>query len=234
MSSQTVLIPIRFPDPEPLPSTFVEGLTSAKVVLLGVYDLPSETSADERHRREIEAYRTLYALAHQFVQRGDTADVELVMGTDLEAVPTEIAEERGVDALLIPNPINTLGRVLIPIRDAKFSQPTAEFVSTLDQDVVIHATLLYVADEEGEEEAGEQLLSEVRRQLVDAGFSQSAVDTEVVVSDDPSMAISQAAGSYDLIVMGETQESAAERIFGKTYELVAERTQLPIIVLRED
>lgn len=234
MASQTVLVPIEFPDPDPLPSTFIEGLTDCKVILLGVYEFPGDSSPDERQRREIEAYQVLYNIAADFVHGGELAEVELVMGENVGDAPTTVAEDRDVDALLVPNPITTLGHVLVAIREEKFVGPIVDFVSTLNQDVLLHTQLLHVAESEDDVAAGEQLLSEVKRQLVDAGYSRAGVDAEVVVSDDPPFAISQAASDNDMIVMGETQSPVTERVFGKTYDSIAERTEVPIIVVRDD
>lgn len=234
MASPTILIPIEFPDPDPLPPTFVEGLTSCKVVLLGVYDLPDDVDDDERHRREIEAYQSLYTLASSFVRRGETAEVDLVMGEDASSAPTTVAEKRDVDAVLVPNPITTLGHVLVAIRDEKFAEPAAELLSSLDEEVLLHVSLLHVAETEADVEAGEDLLSRVKRRLVDEGFSQVSIDTEVVVSDDPAFAIAQAGRDDDLVIMGETQQPNVERVFGKTYDTVADRLERPILVVRED
>jgi nucleotide-binding universal stress UspA family protein len=233
MDSQTVLIPVEFPDPDPLPSTFVDTFTSCKVLLLGVYELPPDVDSDERQRREVEAYDTLYTLANQFVQGGETADVELMMGENVSDAPTTVAEDRDVDALLVPNPITTLGRVLVPLREAKFMEPVTDLVSTLDEDVLLHTTLFHAADDEDDAETGREMLSTVRDHLVDEGFPRTRIDTEVVVSDDPPFAIGQAARDYELLIMGETQESSYERVFGKTYESIAERTNRPILVVRE-
>ncbi|WP_327053541.1 universal stress protein [Halomicrococcus gelatinilyticus] len=106
MVAPTVLIPVEFPDPDPLPSTFIDGLTACKVVLLGAYELSPDVDPDDRQRKE-------------------------------------------------------------------------------------------------------------------------------VVSDDPSFEIGQAMRDYDLLVMGETQESPLERVFGRTYESTAEQTHRPIIVVQE-
>ncbi|UPW00378.1 universal stress protein [Halorussus gelatinilyticus] len=233
MSSQTVLIPVEFPDPDPLPSTFVEGLTGCKVVLLGVYETQDELTPDERQRREIEANQVLYTLAADFVRKGETAEVELVMGENVEGAPTTVAEERDVDALLVPNPMTTFGHVLVAIRDEKFTEPITDFLCALNQEVLLHTNLLHVAESEDDVEAGERLLSDVKQRLVAEGYSQRGIDKEVVVDSDPSFAISQAAGDNDLIVMGETQEPGVERVFGPTYESIADRTELPIIVVRD-
>ena len=234
MSSQTVLIPVEFPDPDPLPSTFVDGLTNCKVILLGVYDLDTELSADERQRREVEAYQVLYTLAADFVREGETAEVELVAGEDVADAPTTVAEDRDVDALLVPNPITTLGHVLVAVRDETFVQPVTDFVCALNQETLLHTDLLHVADSETDVEAGERLLSDIKGRLVDEGYSRTGIDSEVVVDDDPAFAISQAASDNDLIVVGETQEPGVERVFGKTYESIAERTERPIIVVRDN
>jgi nucleotide-binding universal stress UspA family protein len=232
MAVPTILVPIEFPNPDPLPSSFINGLTSCKVTLLGLYETPPDVDDDERQRRTVEANYTLYSFAHQFVQSGAPADVELVMGQDLDMTPTTVAEERDVDALLIPNPITNLGRVLIAVRDETFAEPVERFVGTLNEDAIQRLTLLTVTDSESTDDE-EAILSSLRDRLSEAGFSKFAVETDVVISDDPSFAISEAARNHDLIVMGETEQPAVERVFGRTYESVAEKTHRPVVVLRE-
>lgn len=232
MVAPTLLIPIRFPDPDPLPSSFVAGFTSCRILLLGIYEELPELDADERRRREVEANDTLYSLAHQFVRSGETAEVELVMGHDVETTPTTVAEERDVDALLVPNPITHLGRVLIAVRDETFAEPIERFVETLDEDVIHHLTLFSATDAERTEET-KALLASLEERLIDAGYSQFSIDTEVEVSDDPPFAISVAARDHDLIIMGETEAPAYERVFGKTYESIADQTDIPVVVIRK-
>ena len=233
MSSQTLLIPINFPDPDPLPSTFVGGFTSCKIRLLGIYEISSGITEEEKQRREIEAYHTLYSFANQFVKGGDTAEVDLVMGEDIDMAPTEVAENNDLDAVLVPNPITSLSRVFVPVRDERFAEPIAKFVGTLNQEYLVHTTLFHVAETDDDAEQGEKLLEEVRAELTDAGFPGASIDTEVVVSDDPAFAISRGAKEYDIIIMGETEERASERVFGKTYDTIAEQTQHPVVIVRE-
>lgn len=232
MASPTLLIPINFPDPEPLPSSFVGGFTSCRVVLLGLYETPPDLDPDELQHRTVEANYTLYSLAHQFVRSGDTAEVELVIGEDLEGTQTRIAEERDVDALLLPKPITHLGRVLVAVRDETFAEQIAQFVSTLNPEVIHHTTILNVTESDDVEEKRE-MLSSLKDRLVDAGFSKFSIDTEVVESDDPPFVISEKARGYDIVVMGETDEPTFERVFGKTYKSVANQTDIPVVVLRE-
>lgn len=232
MDSPTLLIPIRFPDPDPLPSSFVDGFTNCRVLLLGLYEGPAGSDPDERQRSLVEANYTLYSLAHQFLRRGETAEVELVMGDDLDGEPTRVAEERDVDALLVPRPITHLGRVLIAVRDETFAESIAQFVGALDPDVITHTTIVSVTESDDVEEK-ETMLSSLKGRLVDAGFSEFSIDTEVIVSDDPSFEISQKARGHDIIVMGETEEPTFERVFGKTYDSIADRTDVPVVVLRK-
>jgi nucleotide-binding universal stress UspA family protein len=77
------------------------------------------------------------------------------------------------------------------------------------------------------------LLSSLRDRLDDAGFSKYATETEVAGSDDPSFANGEAAGGHDITLMGETEHRARDRVFGRTYESVAEGTDVPVVVLRE-
>jgi nucleotide-binding universal stress UspA family protein len=232
MTAPTLLIPLEFPDPDPLPSSFVDGFSSCHVTLLGLYEMPDDVDPDERQRRTVEANYVLYSLAHQFVQRGESAEVELVVGEDLAGTPTSVAEERDLDALLIPNPITTLGRVLVAVRDETFVEPVERFVRTLNDDAIHHLTLVSVTDSDETDER-EALLSSLRDRLAETGFSEFAIDTHVISSDDPAFEIGQAARDHDLVVMGETQESRYERVFGTTYESVAEDIDVPVVVLRE-
>jgi nucleotide-binding universal stress UspA family protein len=202
------------------------------VLLVETYETGPRVDPDERHRREIEAYHTLYSYANQFVQAGDTAEVELVMDEDVADAPSRIAEERGADALMVPNPITTLDNVLIAVRDPEFVEPLARFVGLLDQDVLLHTTLLSVAESGAEEDEKRALLDDLRETMTDSGFDSTAIDTDVVVSDDPSFAISEAARDHDLAIVGETQDAEFERVFGATYESIADRTELPIVVVR--
>lgn len=234
MSAQTILVPVEFPDPEPFPSTFVDAFSSCRVVLLGLDEEADGLDEDERHRREIEAYHTLYNLASQFVRHGERVDVEYVVGENAHDTWTRVAEERDVDALLVPKPLTTLARVLVPIRDETFAQPVADFLSGLNQDVLVHTTLFYVAETEDGVEEGEELLASVREQLVDAGYPELRTDVEVVVGDDAPFEVGKAASDYDLIVMGETKDPSFERVFGKTYDSIADETDHPIVVVRED
>lgn len=233
MTRETLLIPVEFPDPVPLPSTFIGGFTSCRVLLVGVYETPADTDSEERRRREIEAYNTLYSYANQFVRAGDTAEVELVMGEDVADAPTRIAEERGVDALLVPNPITTLDNVLVSIRDPEFVEPIGEFVGLLDQEVVLHATLFSAAETEAEATEKREMLVDLRDRMVEAGFNETTIDVEVSVSDDPPFAISEASRNHDLIIMGETQDPEFERVFGSTYQSIADETEHPIVVVRQ-
>lgn len=100
--------------------------------------------------------------------------------------------------------------------------------------MLLHTQLFHVAESESNVERGEQLLTKVERKLVEEGYSRAAIEAAVEVSDDPAFAISQAARDDDLIVMGETREPGFERVFGKTYESIAEKVDLPIIVVRDN
>ncbi|MFC4358314.1 universal stress protein [Halobium salinum] len=233
MTEETLLIPVEFPDPMALPSTFVSGFTDCRVLLVGVYETPDDIDPDERQRREIEAYNTLYSYANQFVRAGDVAEVELVMGEDVADAPSRIAEERDVDALLVPNPITALDDVLISVRDPEFVDPIGRFVGMLDEDVLLHSTLFSAAESEAAVEEKRGLLGELEDRMVEAGFNRTTIDAEVAVSDDPPFAISEAARDHDLIIMGETQDSEFERVFGATYQSIADETDHPIVVVRK-
>lgn len=241
MSRPNLLLPIVFPDPEvhPAPSRFFEEFSGFDVTLFGYWEVEGESDIDaasEAHRIDAEA--VLYELAAEFSKNGAPADVQLYFGrprAEESELRDRIAEQTHADAIFVPNPFTSLGRVLVPIRDARNQQQLIEVVAALNEQTVIDVELIHVCDDESLVSEAREMLDQVHEQLTDRGFPGLEVKTTVTVSDDPAYTISQSARSHDLIVMGETSEPDYEdQIFGPAYEYVADRSEDPILVVREN
>lgn len=238
MDRPKLLIPVQFPDPElyPYPDTIVEGLAGFEIVLLGYYEVPEGSDPVRvRSEHETEAEGALYDMAAAFSKAGAPTDVELHFGhaDDERGIRDRIAERTDLDGVFVPNPISTLGKVLVPLRDARNAERVVEFVGTLDEYTILDIELLHVVPDEAGVEDGRAMLRNVRDRLVDRGFPAAEVEVTVEVDADPAFSIGNRARRHDLVVMGETEQlDLEERIFGRTYETVADRTDVPIIVLR--
>lgn len=203
------------------------------VVLLGYYDVPPDASIDEvRAEREAEVERTVEDVTASLTAAGTDVETRVVFDTDFEAVQERIADEEGCEVIYLPNPISVLGRLLVPLRDTRNAEEIASFVGSLRKEKLIDLTLLTVVDDDSQTDDGREMLREAREQLVDAGFSKHAVDIEVSVSDDPPFEIGRHAIDFDALVMGETEPTESERVFGTVHRQIATQSNHPVFLVR--
>lgn len=241
MSKPTLLLPVVFPDPEfsPVPRSLIEAFSGFDMVLFGYWEVPMEADVGEaREAHRIEADAVLYELAAEFSKAGAKTNIKLHFGPpgdEENQLRDRIAEQTHTDAILVPNPFTSLGRVLAPIRDARNQPELINVIGALNEQAVIDVELFHVCADESATGQAQEMLHGIRDELVGLGFPESEVETTVEVGGDPGFAISERARSHDLVIMGETSEPDFEdRVFGPVYEFVADRSEAPILVVRED
>lgn len=238
MSRPTLLLPVVFPDPAcyPVSDTFVEEFSGFDVVLFGYWEVPPETDIDAfRDQHQIEADAVLYELAAAFSHAGAQTEIELHFGSaGDDELRDEITQQTRADAIFVPKPFTSLGKVLAPIRDARNQPRLVEVVGALNENTVIDIELFHVCSDPSEEHDADEMLAEVRESLLDQGFPGLEVETTVEVNEDPGYAIAQRARRHDLVIMGATDEPDFEdKVFGPVYEYVADRSEDPILVVHE-
>jgi nucleotide-binding universal stress UspA family protein len=60
------------------------------------------------------------------------------------------------------------------------------------------------------------------------------VELDVGDDDDPKEAIVERAGAYDIVVVGETDATTVELIFGELPDRIVNRTGTPVLVVRRN
>jgi nucleotide-binding universal stress UspA family protein len=230
-----VLVPFEIPDAEPLSPRLVRALATVDVVVLGHYALPEQTPPDVAREQFIDdAERELDELAGPLVEAGATVTTRVVFGRDRVRTIDRVAIEEGCDAELDPAPVESVGRILVPLVDAENLDRLAEFVAALVDEAGTEVTLLHVVEEGDSIEDGEAMLTDAREGLVERGFDPADVDVSVVAAADPEAEILRAAEGHDAVVMDETEPSVPERIFGTLPDRIAEGTGDPVIVVRRN
>jgi nucleotide-binding universal stress UspA family protein len=229
-----LLIDVELPDPDPVPSPLVDLTGALDVVLVGWYAVPEQTSPEQaRDQFEDEARVALEAIADDFRAAGATVQSHLVFtGNELDTIE-RISAEQDCDAVLIPHSLAKLERILVPMRGLHNAPRIARFVAGLVQDGTTDVTLLHVLGEE--EERGDvqhNVLDAVGRMMAEEGIGASLVRMRIEVADDPGTAIIDAARNYDAVVIGETEPSVADVIFGSVPEQIAREASIPVIVVR--
>ena len=230
----SILVDLELPEPAPLPSALVRVLSSLRVVLLGWFSVPEQTSpAQARDQFGAEAENMLDAAARRFEEAGAEVTTRLVFtGDELDTI-SRVSVEESCDAVLIPGPVEQLRRVLVPLRGIQNVREIAPFVADLCQDGTARVTLLHVL--EGDETTAasrEDVLEPAAEMMRSAGIKADLLELNSVAADSPADAIVEWAGEHDLAVLGETEPSVREVLFGTMPEQIVEAVNVPIIVVR--
>ena len=232
----SILVDVELPDPEPLSPTLIEVLSPLRVVLLGWFAVPEQTSpAQARDQFGDEAQDTLDAIAQRFEEAGAEGTTRLVFtGDELDTI-SRISVEEDCDAVLIPGAMDALRRVLVPLRGLENARRIAPFVADLCRDATATVTLLHVVeDEETKASSRETVLTPAADRMRDRGLDTSLLELDAVAAADPADAIVDRAEAYDLVVLGETEPSVREILFGTVPERIVTTTDVPVIVVRHE
>jgi nucleotide-binding universal stress UspA family protein len=232
----SILVDLDLPDPEPLPAELVRVLSSLRVVLLGWFSVPDQTSpAQAQSQFGAEAQATLDEVARRFEDTGGDVTTRLVFTGDEFDTISRISVEEQCDAVLIPGSVEALRRVLVPLRGIQNVRQIAPFVADLCQDREADVTLLHILEDEETANASEEnVLEPASAMMNEHGIDIRHFELESVAADDPADTIVEWAGDHDLVVLGETKPSVREILFGTVPERIVTATDTPVIVVRHE
>ena len=230
----TVLIPVNAADGKTLPVALVDILSPLHVVVLGYYPVPSQAPPEQlRANHDEEATAATERAVAQFADRGAAVDSVVVFTHDRAETIDHIAVEYGVDAVLTPGDSDeTFARLLVPIRGDENIERIVSFVADLLSASDATATLYNVADDD-EASHGEFLLRGACDRLAEIGIDADRVDWQVDQRGSPGDAIVETAEGYDMLVVGESEPSLRERIFGRMTGQLVDRVRRPVLVVRD-
>ena len=237
-SLSSILVDVELPDPEPLDPELIRALSSLRVVLLGWFAVPEQTSpAQAREQFRAEAQAALDTVAQRFEDAGADVTTRLVFTGDQLDTISRISVEENCDAVLVPAPADrvSLRRVLVPLRGLHNARRIAPFVADLVQDQTTDVTLLHVLEEDETADASRTDVLEPAAEMMRAhGIDADLLRLDARATDDPATAIVERSGEYDLVVLGETKPSVRAILFGTVPEQIVEQAQVPVIVVRHE
>ncbi|MES3517461.1 MAG: universal stress protein [Natronomonas sp.] len=234
LSETTILVPFDASDPgEPSPA-LVDLLSPHRVVVLGYYPVPDQSSTDQlRDEFGDEANEAAAEIASRFADRGAGADSVVVFTHDRSKTIDRIAAEHGVDAVLTEGPIGEeLEQIFVPLRGDGNLESIVSFLEALLTQSTATVTLFNVPEDDEEDARGEFLLRGAQDRLLEAGVDPERVTWEQKRSGSPGAAIVEAAEAYDLIVTGETEPSLRERLLGDVTDRIITQSSHPVLVVR--
>jgi nucleotide-binding universal stress UspA family protein len=233
MPAPTILVPVDVSGDERPNPDLLELLHPVKVVLLGWYPVPDQTSPEQmRDEYEADAIERIESVAADFP---DDQDVEtlVVFTRDRTETIDRVADDYDCDVVVVPEEVRAVERLLVPIRSDVNVDRIVPVVGALLDESEASVTLFHAvpADEE-DPSIGEALLRGIADELVEAGVDRDRIDATTVESQSPVVDIVDAAKNHDVLVVGETEPSLVEHILGDVPTKVIERSERPVLVVR--
>jgi nucleotide-binding universal stress UspA family protein len=209
-------------------------LRPVNVVVLGYYPVPAQTApAHLKADHEAEAAARLDDLVTQLETSDHEVEGVLVFTKDREETIDRVADEHGCDAVLFPKEIGTIEQMLVPLRGGVNLERIISFTGDLVRASEATVTLFHHSPEGSDTSQGEFVLRGAADRLAEDGVDPDRISWTVDEGADPSGAIVDLAGSYDLVILGETEPSLRERIIGTVLTPVLDRIEKPTIVVRD-
>jgi nucleotide-binding universal stress UspA family protein len=230
----TILVPVDVSTAERPSRELLALLHPAKVVLVGWHPVPDQTALEQmQEEHEEEAIERIETIAGEFPDDGADVETLVVFTRDRGETVDRVADEYGCSAVLIPRDVRTVDRIFVPIRGDVNLDGIFRFVGALLDESEATVTLFHAAPENEEDPGvGEMLLDGARKRLVDAGVDDERVDTVNVTTDSPVDDIVDAGANHDVLVLGESEPSLVESILGDTPSRIIERSNRPVLVVR--
>jgi nucleotide-binding universal stress UspA family protein len=230
----TVLVPVDISVAEPPDEGIFQLLRSVNVVVLGYYPVPKQTApAHLKADHEPEAASRLEDIVGQFDSAGHEVKGVLVFTKDREDTIDRVADQHNCGAVLIPNEIGSIERVLVPLRGDTNLERIISLVGDLLRMNDAKATLFHATSTGADPSQGEFMLRGAADRLSEDGVDPERIDWTLSEDNDPTSAIVNLAGEYDLVILGETKPTLRERIIGTVLTPVIDKIDKPTIIVRD-
>ena len=229
----TVLLPIRVLERDSIPDGIPELLANAHIILLGYHVVPDQTPTGQAEMQFEERTATrLDNLEELLLKAGATVEVRMVFTHQAQQTIDRINQEHDCDAIIVPSATTEPERVLVPIAGQVGVDRVSRVVAGLFGDTDVHVTLFHVLEDVETKEDAETLLEGVIDHLTGLGFDPDSISIEIEEANSALDAIIDASGSYDAVVIGESDPTLITYIFGLPAEQVAEQFLGPVIVVQ--
>lgn len=231
----TILVPIRVLEGESFPEGTAKLLSNARVLLLGYHVVPEQTAPGQvRMQFETKAATRLEELETLLESAGAAVETRLVFTRNGQKTIDRMVYEHDCLAVLDPEAIGELEDVLVPIRGTIGLDRIARVVTGLFADTDADVTLYHVVEDDESNEDAQTLLEGLSARLASGGIDRRRMVLTVRHGDGALDAITDDAGSFDVVVMGESDVSISTLVFGMSAEAVAEQFLGPVFIVQRE
>jgi nucleotide-binding universal stress UspA family protein len=230
----TILVPVDVSVADPPSQGILQLLRPVNVVILGYYPVPKQTApAHLKADHESEAAARLDDIVTQFDSSDHDVEGVLVFTKDREDTIDRIADQHDCGAVLVPNDIGSVERILVPLRGDVNLKRIISLVRDLLRMNDVTVTLFHASTAGADPSQGEFMLRGAADRLTEDGVDPDRIDWTLSEGADPTSAIVDLAADYDLVILGETEPSLRERIIGTVLTPVLDKIEKPTIIVRD-
>jgi nucleotide-binding universal stress UspA family protein len=228
-----VIVPVALLEGEVIPEPLVEFLSTVPVVVLGYHEIPEQTLSDQaRDEFGDQATAAVAAVAETFERHGASVETELVFTQDPTQSIQQIADEMERGVILHPEPVRSIDRVLVAVREKDLVPAITTTLAALIGPTDASITLMGAIAECQDGTASRRALSGMRTALQEAGIPAHRIEERTESAQDIETVLLDASSDYDLVVLGETDPSVLTWLFGSTAKRVADQTLSPVLVVQ--
>lgn len=230
----TILVPVDVSITEPTDQVILELLRPVNIVVLGYYPVPEQTApAQLKEDHEAEAAERLENVVSRFARAEHDVDDVLVFTKDRRDSIDRIADEHDCDAVFVPGEADTIDSILVPLRGDVNLERIVSIVGDLVRASDATVTLFHSVSEGTDPSQGEFVLRGAADRLSEDGIDRDRIDWELSEGGSPERAIIDLVADYDLVVLGETEPSLRDRIFGTVLTPILDEIEKPAIIVRD-
>jgi len=230
----SILVPVDVSVSEPPDRAILDLLKPVNVVVLGYYPVPQQTApAHLKEDHEADAAARLDDIVTEFDSTGHEVEGVLVFTQDRQDTIDRIADQHDCDAVLVPGEIETIERILVPLRGDVNLERIVSLVGNLVGASDATVTLFHSVPDETDPSQGEFILRGAADRLSEEGVSRDRIEWKLSESGEPKAGILELAGDHDLIILGETEPSLRDRIIGTVLTPILDELEQPAIVVRD-
>lgn len=233
-SEPAVLVPVDLSTAERPDSDLLALLRPTKIILVGWYPVPDQTALEQmRDEHEEEAVSRIEEIATDF-PAGTGVETLVVFTRDRSETVDRVADDYDVAVVVVPKDVGVVERVLVPIRsDVNLDRILSVVAALLDESAATVTLFHAVPETEEDPTVGKTLLKGAADRLIDAGVDADRVATSTVATQSPVDDIVDAGKEHDVLILGESEPSLVEHVLGDVPSAVIERTERPILVVRD-
>ncbi len=229
----TVVVQLAVQERETISETLAEFLSPLSIIVIGVVKIPNQTSSKQaRSQFEADARQTVETVGDLISDAGANVETRLSFTHNPRRTVEQVATEIDRAAVLFPAPVTSVERILVAVRGSINVPNIAATVAALLERTDITATIYHAAAQDEDTESAAQALTAVASALEESGIESRRVTTTLERVDEPLDALVGAANEHDVLVIGEDEPKLTDRLFGETSKRIAERTTVPVVVVR--